>query len=97
VLNIYELWRAVIIHCAGIMLWFDHRLMYIARGYCLTYCCNRWARLCGCARYNGVNHLSILARGRMTICSNARWLGAGGALTVLPFAQLFGCTRVLGF
>jgi hypothetical protein len=30
------------------------------------------------------------------ICPSARRLGAGGALTVLQFAQLFGCTRVLG-
>jgi hypothetical protein len=30
------------------------------------------------------------------MCPSARWLGAGGALTVLQFAQLFSCVRVLG-
>ena len=37
------------------------------------------------------------ARGHMTLmCLSARRLGVGGALTVLQFSQLFGCTRVLG-
>ena len=41
--------------------------------------------------------LFTFARGHMTLmCPSARWLGAGGTLTVLQFAQLFGCVRVLG-
>ena len=41
--------------------------------------------LCLCARSYG-----------KPMCPGARRLGAGGALIVLQFAQLFGCARVLG-
>jgi hypothetical protein len=30
------------------------------------------------------------------MCPSARRLGAGGALTVLQFSQLFGCVHVMG-
>ena len=44
--------------------------------------------------------LSILARGRLTMCLSARRLGAGGALTVLqfgPFSEPFGAGFIRAF